>query len=775
MTVATASNRSDYTGNAVATSFAYPGKIFAATDLQVYVAGVLQVLNTDYTVTNVNSIDGGNVVFTTAPADLAAIVILRIVDETQATSLRNQGAYYADSIEDALDRRAMVDIQLQDQLDGAIKQPITEDRLDMSLPILTTRASKFLAFDAEGKPVEASGTGADAGLRTDLGSTLTPGATLIGLDSPDYPTVKSFLDSTVTQNDFSEDNYSLNSKLLKGIVSFMFDSTDTSIFNTAFLNVFQPAGIPCGLALNSFYMFAPGYTVGSKITSAELNEIISYGWEILNHGTGRAPVTALDLQAGIRDIQNAYRLFREYGIEIKGYLPINGTYDAKFAPTIKMYHDYAFNGDPAMPASGAQATNAAGKDPYTFVRAGMDVALLADLEALIDYAAANKTWVCFYGHGAGPGFLSQADLASLLAYAQAQSGVDILLPSQAAARFSNNVVRGVGIQRVNLDAGEGYARNPINMLVNPGFEAKTTGNFVPAAWTWVDGTLTGTVTKSTNKRSPSNTFQVQFDGTNTGSSESGNLYQSISFDPIIEGIPFAFAVSAILPTGSNVGIQLAYTCYNGGVVVSSETTKEVLLDSFPNEIVLSGNIPGSSSVDSVTFSIVVNQKAAANAAIFRVSKPRLVFGGVPASFSLTPAILRDTAKVVLVGAFNIPTGVKTVVKFDNVSFDTFGSYDTSTGLFTVLKSGKYRINGRLTVTTCVDAIAMYAIIQRNGTDAASERVVSKGTSQQTVSVSDILSLAAGDTIGIAMLQSSGGNYAISATPYSSASIEYSEP
>lgn len=45
-------------------------------------------------------------------------------------------------------------------------------------PPVAGRAGKFLAYDAEGKPVAATGTGADDGLRTDLAA--TSGATLVG-------------------------------------------------------------------------------------------------------------------------------------------------------------------------------------------------------------------------------------------------------------------------------------------------------------------------------------------------------------------------------------------------------------------------------------------------------------------------------------------------------------------------------------------------------------------------------------------------------------------
>ncbi|MFQ5853336.1 MAG: hypothetical protein ACE5JU_22480, partial [Candidatus Binatia bacterium] len=108
MTVATTTNRVEYTADGVLTTFAYPFKIFADGDLEVRVAGTLQTLTTDYTVTGAGNAGGGNVVFVTAPANSASIVILRVLALTQGTDIVTGDPMPADTLEDMSDRLTMI-------------------------------------------------------------------------------------------------------------------------------------------------------------------------------------------------------------------------------------------------------------------------------------------------------------------------------------------------------------------------------------------------------------------------------------------------------------------------------------------------------------------------------------------------------------------------------------------------------------------------------------------------------------------------------------------
>lgn len=160
MTVPSTDNRRQYDGNGSTTNFAYPKGIFEDSDLTVYLVDDstgdpdLQTLNTDYTVTNAGSANGGDVVFTTAPASGKTVIILREVNLTQNTKLRNQGAFTPVAIENEFDRRAMVDQQLRDAILRSLR--VSQSDLgaedDFTLPAKSDRLGKYLSFDDSGLP-----------------------------------------------------------------------------------------------------------------------------------------------------------------------------------------------------------------------------------------------------------------------------------------------------------------------------------------------------------------------------------------------------------------------------------------------------------------------------------------------------------------------------------------------------------------------------------------------------------------------------------------------
>lgn len=130
MTVASSTNRVDYTGNGSTTVFSFTFRVFAATDLVVTKAdadGVETVLtlNTDYTVTGVGSYSGGSITLGSALTNGHTMTIQRVLPLTQETDLRNQGQFFAETHEDVFDRLAMINQQLQEQVDRSAKLPVT--------------------------------------------------------------------------------------------------------------------------------------------------------------------------------------------------------------------------------------------------------------------------------------------------------------------------------------------------------------------------------------------------------------------------------------------------------------------------------------------------------------------------------------------------------------------------------------------------------------------------------------------------------------------------
>lgn len=133
MTVASETNRSGpYSGNGVTTVFAYGFRIVDQSHLQVIRtdatgAETTLSLSTDYTVSGVGSAGGGSITLTTALPSGSTVTILRNIPFTQETDLENQGAYYAQTVEDALDLAVMRDQQLAEMLNRAVLIPVTEN------------------------------------------------------------------------------------------------------------------------------------------------------------------------------------------------------------------------------------------------------------------------------------------------------------------------------------------------------------------------------------------------------------------------------------------------------------------------------------------------------------------------------------------------------------------------------------------------------------------------------------------------------------------------
>lgn len=133
MTVASETNRSGpYMGNGVTTVFNYGFRIVNENHIRVIranAAGVetTLVIDADYIVSDVGEAAGGQVALTVAPATGTTITILRNVPFVQETDLENQGAYFAETVEDALDLAAMRDQQLAEMLSRAVMLPASSE------------------------------------------------------------------------------------------------------------------------------------------------------------------------------------------------------------------------------------------------------------------------------------------------------------------------------------------------------------------------------------------------------------------------------------------------------------------------------------------------------------------------------------------------------------------------------------------------------------------------------------------------------------------------
>ena len=113
-------------------------------------------LTTDYTVTlnpDQNGNPGGSITLTAGNlASGFTVVITSGLDALQQTDLTNQGGFYPEVINDALDKSVILHQQQQDELNRSIKFSLTNSigSLDITEDA-TARANKVLAFDSSGE------------------------------------------------------------------------------------------------------------------------------------------------------------------------------------------------------------------------------------------------------------------------------------------------------------------------------------------------------------------------------------------------------------------------------------------------------------------------------------------------------------------------------------------------------------------------------------------------------------------------------------------------
>lgn len=153
MTIASETNKSGpYNGNGVTTVFAYGFRILDETHIQVIktvtATGVetVQTLTTHYTVASVGSATG-SITMLTAPATGTTITIVRDVPFTQELDLENQGAYLAETVEEAFDKLTQQTQQLKEGLDRAV-QVTASSSTDPATLIASLEASEDAAVSA---------------------------------------------------------------------------------------------------------------------------------------------------------------------------------------------------------------------------------------------------------------------------------------------------------------------------------------------------------------------------------------------------------------------------------------------------------------------------------------------------------------------------------------------------------------------------------------------------------------------------------------------------
>jgi hypothetical protein len=125
-----------FNGNDVTTSFPFTFKVFTKTDIQVILTDINNVettlvLDSDYTVLlnlDQNSNAGGTISYSSL-ATGEKLTIVGAVEYTQETDIQNQGGFYPEVIENALDKITMQIQQVKEIADRSVQVPVSSDTL----------------------------------------------------------------------------------------------------------------------------------------------------------------------------------------------------------------------------------------------------------------------------------------------------------------------------------------------------------------------------------------------------------------------------------------------------------------------------------------------------------------------------------------------------------------------------------------------------------------------------------------------------------------------
>lgn len=147
-----------YTATSGQTEFAIPFAFFEDADIKVYQEDVLLNLTTDYTVTGEGNTDLAvrKVTLVTGATLNDSIVIVRDIPVARTTDFPATGPFQIPSLNTALDRIIAIQQQLEDQIVRTLRLAASDPTANLDIPAIAERASKFLAFDANGTPMVAT-------------------------------------------------------------------------------------------------------------------------------------------------------------------------------------------------------------------------------------------------------------------------------------------------------------------------------------------------------------------------------------------------------------------------------------------------------------------------------------------------------------------------------------------------------------------------------------------------------------------------------------------
>ena len=167
MTVTSNTTRNDYVAGTNQNVYNYTFQLNEASDVTVYLGGVVQTLNTHYTVQNVGVGTGGTITFTLVdgnnnpifPTAGTAISIVMAMDLDRDTDYQANGAFLAAEVNNDYDRLWLATNQQQTAINRSLRlqdDDVAGASPTMELPLKDDRKGKLLGFHATtGEPITA--------------------------------------------------------------------------------------------------------------------------------------------------------------------------------------------------------------------------------------------------------------------------------------------------------------------------------------------------------------------------------------------------------------------------------------------------------------------------------------------------------------------------------------------------------------------------------------------------------------------------------------------
>lgn len=163
--------KNDYLGSGSTTVFPYTFKILDKANIQVLVNGLVQLVDTNYSVSGVGDSGGGSITLFSAPALNVKVTLLRKQPVQQSSTYTSNEAFPATRLMSDLDKNIMVDQMQMEALDRAIK--FRPESIYRSVAINDPVANQCLVWNSTATMInsQACGTGGGGGSGAPLTAT----------------------------------------------------------------------------------------------------------------------------------------------------------------------------------------------------------------------------------------------------------------------------------------------------------------------------------------------------------------------------------------------------------------------------------------------------------------------------------------------------------------------------------------------------------------------------------------------------------------------------